>query len=594
MFRPFQRRFRRSLRKSQEQFGDLSLQAEQGLERNLLRRYERLSLVKRFVAGWIALFVLLLGCVVWQLLNLSSYYQSIRPVPGGIYNEGLQGTFTTANPLYASNAVDSTVSHLVFAGLFKYDDKNKLVGDLASDYSSDPGGKVYTVHLKPGLTWQDGHSLTSADVVFTYQAIQNPDAQSPLLAGWQGVKLSAPDAHTIVFTLPNALASFPDNLTNGIVPAHLLAKTPISDLRTADFNTQSPVGAGPFRWQAVQVSGGGPSDAQQQIALVPFKHYAGGAPKLQQFVVHAFANPKQLTDAFKTGQLTAVAGLDRVPANYMNDQSITTHSLLLTAGTYVFFNNSEGVLADAKVRQALVQGSDPEAIIKQLGYATREVKEPLLQGQLGYDPAYEQATDNLTAAKALLDQDGWKVGAKGVRYKDGRALSFELSAANNSENWMVVRRLQQQWQALGVKLQPLFQSHDDFAASLTDHSSYNAVLYGISIGSDPDVFAYWDSSQAGVLSPTHLNLSEYKSSAADSGLEGGRTRLDPTLRAVKYKSFLQAWQQDAPALGLYQPRYLYLTHGTVYNLTDHQLNVGADRLNNVQNWEVRTAKVTNP
>ena len=594
MFRPFQRRFRRSLRKSQEQFEDFSLQAEQGIERNLLRRYERLSLVKRFVIGWIGLFVLLIGCVVWQLLNLGNYYQSIRPVPGGIYSEGLQGTFTTANPLYASNAVDSTVSHLLFAGLFKYDDKNKLVGDLASDYSSDPGGKVYTVHLKPGLTWQDGHSLTSADVVFTYQAIQNPDAQSPLLAGWQGVKLSAPDARTVVFTLPNALASFPDNLTNGIVPAHLLAKVSVSDLRTADFNTQSPVGAGPFKWQAVQVSGGSPSDAQQQIALVPFEHYAGGMPKLQEFVVHAYANPKQLADAFKTGQLTAVAGLDTAPADFKKDKSITTHSLLLTAGTYIFFNNSEGVLNDVKVRQALVQAADPQAVIKQIGYATRPVKEPLLEGQLGYDPTFAQTTGNLAAAKSLLDQDGWTVGAHGIRYKNGQPLGFELSAADNTENRTVIRILQQQWKALGVKLQPLFQAHDDFTASLRDHSSYNAILYGISIGPDPDVFAYWDSSQAGILSPTHLNLSEYKSSVADSGLEGGRTRLDPTLRAVKYKPFLQAWQQDAPALGLYQPRYLYLTHGTVYNLSDHQLNVGTDRLNNVQNWEVRTAKVTNP
>jgi peptide/nickel transport system substrate-binding protein len=591
MFGLFQRRFRRRLRKGQRQVEELSLQAEQGLERNLLRRFERLSLVKRFVAGWIGLLVLLLGCLSWQLMNLSAYYQHIRPVPGGMYSEGLQGGFTTANPLYASNPVDATVSHLVFAGLLKYDDHNRLVGDLAGDYSVDASGKVYTVHLRPGLTWQDGQPLTSADVVFTYQAIQNPDAQSPLQAGWAGVQIVAPDSRTVVFTLPSALVSFPHNLTNGIVPQHLLAGVPAADLRTADFNTVHPVGAGPFSWQAVQVSGSGPNDAQEQVALVPFERYALGAPKLKEFVVHAYANPMQLINDFKSGQLTAIAGLDSVPPAYKGDASVTRHNFLLTAGTYVFFKTSSGVLNDVKVRQALVMAADPSAIIARLQYPTRPVRGPILEGQLGYDPAYAQKTGDLAGAKALLEQDGWQAGAKNIRYKGGQPLMFGLSAADTPENRMVTGVLKRQWLALGVQLNVQLQDLDDFKTTLTTHG-YDAVLYGISIGTDPDVFVYWDSSQNSAVSSNRLNLSEYSSTAADSSLEAGRTRLDPALRIIKYRPFLQAWQQDAPALGLYQPRYLYLTHGTVYGLNERALNVGTDRFADVQNWEIRTAKVT--
>ena len=54
-------------------------------------------------------------------MALSNYYQNLRPVPGGIYNEGILGTFTNANPMYASNDVDTAVSRLIFAGLFTYD-----------------------------------------------------------------------------------------------------------------------------------------------------------------------------------------------------------------------------------------------------------------------------------------------------------------------------------------------------------------------------------------------------------------------------------------------------------------------------------------
>ncbi|HET9174169.1 MAG TPA: peptide ABC transporter substrate-binding protein [Candidatus Saccharimonadales bacterium] len=591
MFRPFQLRFRRRLRKGQRQVEDLGVQAEAGLERNLFRRFERLNAVRRFVLTWCGLFVLLSGVMVWQTINLSAYYQKPEPVAGGIYSEGLQGSFTTANPLYATSAVDSTVSHLIFAGLLQYDDHNHLVGDLAQDYSADDTGKIYTVHLKPGLTWQDGAPLTSADVAYTYHAIQNPDAQSPLGSAWQGVNIATPDARTIVFTLPDSLASFPQSLTNGIVPEHLLKDVPMAELRTVEFNTANPIGAGPFRWHALQVSGTSATDAEEQIALTPFAHYNGGAPKLASFIVQAYANEQQLLNDFRSGQLTAVAGVDSVPSAIAQASGVVQHQFILTAGTYVFFKTSGGVLSDAKVRQALVLGADPATIISKLGYTTRPVRSPLLEGQLGYDPTTLQTTNNVAAAKAALDSDGWVVGAHGVRYKGGMPLQFEFSAADTPENHMVVQQLQEQWGQLGVELNTQFQGSTDFNTTLSSHS-YDAVLYGISIGADPDVFVYWDSSQANVLSANRLNLSEYKSTAADTALEAGRTRLDPALRVIKYKPFLQAWQQDNPALGLYQPRFIYLTHGTVYGLVDHALNTGTDRFSDVQNWAIHTANVT--
>jgi peptide/nickel transport system substrate-binding protein len=156
---------------------------------------------------------------------------------------------------------------------------------------------------------------------------------------------------------------------------------------------------------------------------------------------------------------------------------------------------------------------------------------------------------------------------------------------------MVTRNLQKQWAAAGVRLTVRLLGSDDFQSALTNHS-YDAILNGISIGTDPDVFVYWDSSQADVRSSQRLNLSEYKNTTADTALEAGRTRLDPALRVIKYKPFLQAWQQDAPAVGLYQPRYLYLTNGPVAGLTQRPINSPTDRFEDVQDWMIREAKVT--
>jgi len=53
---------------------------------------------------------------------------------------------------------------------------------------------------------------------------------------------------------------------------------------------------------------------------------------------------------------------------------------------------------------------------------------------------------------------------------------------------------------------------------------------------------------------------------------------------------LNAWRDDAPALGLYQPKVTYITHGRVYNLTDRALVTDADRFNNVSDWMIRTVR----
>jgi peptide/nickel transport system substrate-binding protein len=587
------RRFRRRIKKGQRQVEDLGVQAEKQIDQHLFRRFGRLMEVRRFVVGWLALMLLLVAVLIAQNISLSGYYQTLRTVPGGIYSEGLLGRFTNANPIYANSDADNSVARLIFAGLFTYDDKGNLAGDLARDYEVDSHGSTYTVHLKPGLKWQDGQPLTSDDVLFTYSLIQNPDVQSPLKSSWDGVIVTAPDPQTVVFKLPGVLAPFPYSLTNGIVPKHILDKIPVTDMRSADFNTIHPVGAGPFKWQAIRVTGDGePSNAQEQIGLEPFADYQGGQPKLQSFVVRIFANRDQLVSAFEHNQLTAVEGLTQVPKSLESKDNVVQHSLPLRAANMVFFKTSEGVLADKTVRQALVYGTNVPGIISSLGYPARAVREPILMGQVGYDSKLVQPGFNPNSAKKLLDSAGWIAGKDGQRAKDGKKLSFNLTLANTAEYRRVASRLEKQWRGIGVKVNLQYQDSTDFQSSLTYHS-YDAILYGISIGPDPDVFVYWDSSQADIRSANRLNLSEFKNSVADSALEAGRTRIDPSLRVIKYKPFLQAWQQDAPAVGLYQPRVLYLTNGLVSGLSEQAINTATDRFVNVQNWEIREAKVTN-
>ena len=527
-FRVLKLRLRRSINRQRKQVGGLSKQIEQRFDQHFFKRFSRLGKVRRFVIGWVALFLLLTTGVMLQTFGLSRYYQTVQAVDGGIYNEGVVGTFTTANPIYATGEVDSSVSHLLFSGLFTHDQTNALVGDLATGYSYDPGTNTYTVKLKPGLTWHDGQALTSKDVVFTYNLIQNPDAQSPLQSSWKDIAIDAPDANTVTFKLPSQLASFPFTLTNGIVPEHLLGKVLPADMRTFDFNTVRPIGSGPFAWQAIEVSGGtDPAKAEERIALVPFSKYHGGKPKLQEFIVHAYANKDQMTSDFQAGRLTGASGLNRLPSQLANHPQ-QGHNFLLTAGTYVFFKTSSGVLADQKVRQSLTSGTNVPQILTTLGYPTRPVREALLTDQLGYDPSLVQASFDESAAKSSLQANGWANGTDNYRVKNGKTLAFSLTAVDTAESNEVAKELAVQWKRIGVKVELKLLSTQDFQNALNSHD-YEAVLNGISIGLDPDVYVYWDSSQADIRSSNRLNLSEYKNADADTALEARRTRFDPQL-----------------------------------------------------------------
>ncbi|MES2971165.1 MAG: peptide ABC transporter substrate-binding protein [Patescibacteria group bacterium] len=579
-------RWRRRIRKGRRQVEDISVQAEEQMERHFFKRLTRLFNVRRFVIGWITLIVLLGLAVTMQLRSLGGYYQELQPVPGGSFTEGMIGTFTNANPLYSTGLVDSTVSRLVFSGLLKYDEQNKLVGDLAENWQADENSKIYTVTLRPHLKWHDDKPLTADDVVFTFHAIQNPDTKSPFFRAWQGVDIKAVDAKTIVFTLPSPLAPFIYSLTTGIVPKHLLSDIEPSQLRSLQFNTSRPIGSGPFKWDTVETTSNGPDSKLQQIGLQSFENYHHGKPKLERFIVRAYTSEKDLVDSFQRQEISGLVGLDRPPDSIKDVENIQENTASLTAETMVFLRTDSELLKDVRVRQALLKAIDVPALVSGLDYPAIAADEPLLHGQLGYNATLKQVPFSIEEANKLLDESGWKrLDDKSVRMNGDKKLILKFVAQNNADYVYLTKQIQKAWLSVGVETQVILQNDADLQDTINERD-YDALLYGISIGVDPDVFAYWHSTQADPRASSRLNFSNYKSATADKALEAGRTRIDPSLRAAKYIPFLQSWRGDVPAIALYQPRFLYITSDRLFNFQPRAINTAADRFNNVHNWMI--------
>lgn len=582
-------RWRRRIRRGKRQVEDIGVQAEESLEKHFFKRLVKLPGVLRFTVTWLLLLVLLIGGLVVQTRALDNYFLVDKPVSGGTFVEGVHGSFTNANPLFATNAVNRSVSRLVFAGLLKYDEKNNLVNDLANSWRANESGTEYTVNIPANLKWQDGHPLTVDDVVFTFQTIQNPDVHSPLLVGWKDVSIVATSPQTVVFKLANPLSTFAAGLTTGLIPKHLLQNVPADQLRSVAFNTASPVGAGPFKWDAVQVDGQTPETRQEQIALLPYEDYVGGKPKLSKFIIKAFHDENSMVNAFRSQDLNAMVGLNNTPSDLQSKNGIYEHSIPLMGETMVFFKITNPVLNNVKVRQALIQATDRGDIIQGLGYPVLPADEPLLKSSLGYNPKYAEANFNLNAARQILQKDGWKLDAQNVLAKKDQQLKFTLYTQDSQDYKYISNKLQSQWAQLGVQVDVKLQNDTELQQTISNHS-YDSLLYSIEMGPDPDVFAYWGSSQADVRAPSRTNFSEYKSATADASLEAGRTRLLPQLRTIKYRPFLQAWKDDAPAVALFQPRFLYITRGQIFGFKPNSLAAGINRYANVNNWMIREDK----
>lgn len=178
------------------------------------------------------------------------------PHSGGVLTASIRTPPSTFNPLLSREPAVETVARLTQGGLVRV---NRATFDLepwlAERWESAADGRVHTLHLRAGVAWSDGRPFTSADVVFTLNAVSDPATRSvfrdALLVSGQPIAVSAPDAATIVLTLPSA--SGPGlHVLDGlpILPAHAFDGTRtaggLAAAWSADVAPSDVVGSGPY------------------------------------------------------------------------------------------------------------------------------------------------------------------------------------------------------------------------------------------------------------------------------------------------------------------------------------------------------------
>lgn len=562
-----------------------------GLLRTASSTYESFSPSGRALFLFFAALCVVSSVSLLYLLNESLLVAT--PAYGGGMSEGIIGAPRFINPILAISDSDNDLTSLIYSGLLKATPDGTYVPDLAQSYTISPDGKTYTFVLRPNATFQDGTPVTADDVVFTVQKAQDPELKSPQLANWQGVTVTALDAHTVQFTLNAAYAPFIENLTLGILPKHLWENVSDDEFSFSNLNTQ-PVGSGPFEVSSISRSDSGIPSSYQ---LSAFGNYALGRPYLNSLTFKFYQDEDGLVAALKSGDIQAASGIS--PASLADLKGFNVDSAPLNRVFAVFFNqNQSTVLRDHDVRQALEDAINRQALVDQVlgGWGT-PITGPLPASalnpaQMSTSTATSTGDLALAAQKELLS-DGWVLGSNGVLTKTtgkGKSattetLQFSLATDNVPELVAAAQYLKQVWGEMGAQVTVQIYDQGDLSENVIRPRKYDALLFGEVVGREADLFAFWDSSQR---NDPGLNIAEYANSTADKLLEQLRTTTDNATRQTLYQQFDAQLQQDIPAIFLYTPDFVYIVPNDIQGLKLGFIETPSDRFLSVPQWHIET------
>lgn len=555
--------------------------------RFVFKRLDNFREVRRRIAFWVLAIGVVIGATGLQFFWYQQEYRTTANAADGTYAGAVLGPVDTLNPIFQKTSAEESSGELLFSRLLNYDETGTLNYDLADSMKVSEDQKTYTLSIRPDARWSDGLYVRARDVVFTIGLLQNP-ATRATLTGWDDIKVSTVDDRTVAFTLPAVYAAFPQALRFlPILPEHILRDVEPSQVRENSFST-NPIGSGPFALKLMQDIDA--TNGRKIIHLARNDAYYRGAPKLSRIQLHVYKDTDSIKRALATSEVNAASDLPVMTADSVNKERYKVEDYPINSGVYALFNTQSPSLQDQKVRQALQIGTNTEAVRTSISKNLPPLHLPIIGNQLTGDipaaPVY-----NFKQAATLLDEAGWVLDGP-VRKKDGQALTLAIVTTKNPDFEKALEVLSTQWRALGVTITTNIVDPDDqsqnVAQTILQPRSYDVLLYQLTIGGDPDVYAYWHSSQVA----SGFNFSNYKSASADDALSSARSRLEPDLRNAKYLTFTRQWLSDVPAIGLYQATSQYVHTEGVRAVPDGSVLVsGVDKYNAVLYWTVGSHSV---
>lgn len=451
--------------------------------------------------------------------------------------------------LWATTTTSSEVTELVFSYLYKVNENQDIVPDLATGLPVFSDDKLtMTIKIRKDAKFTDGQPLTAEDVVFTYNVALSPDYTGPRKGAFSELsKVEKADDETVKFTFKTPFAGYIDIFPYNILPKHLLKDVPIKELDKSEFY-KKPIGSGPYK--LVEWKTG------QYLTFTRNEAYYGGKPAIEKITAKIIPDANSMMAQLQTGEINVIA----VPADQLSviEQYAKTSGkiklqkgIVTTSYSFVGWNLTNPLFADKKVRQALTMSIDRQGIID--GVAEGQGK--IMHGQTV--PSYWTYSDNVpkfpydvAKAKKTFEEAGWKdTNGDGVLDKDGKKFEFEMQVnQGNKVREKAVTVIQQQLKKVGINVNIRVVEGSAFTKNFQE-KKFESIYYAWNITGDPNPKGIWHSSEI----EHGLNTVSYKNPEADKLIEEDLKTFDKNKRKELLGKVDALISEDQPYTFLYTP-----------------------------------------
>lgn len=305
----------------------------------------------------------------------------------------------------------NTVRQNIFEALVRIDGNGEIQPSLATDWGIDESNTVWTFHLREGVKFHDGETLTANDVKATFDRFKTNEGSTRAYYYNNILEVNVIDEHTVEFVTGAPQSNF----------LHILAydgsfiMSAKSLERSNEEIAAKPVGTGPYQFSS--------SQGTESVSLERFEEYWGEKPDIKQLKFIAVTEVATRVNMLRAGEADLITGItDEDLAYFLTDDQFAVMYGNSNRVGHLAINSSRPGLDDLRVRQAIEYAIDKDAIVQGIlgdrGEVAQSVIAPLTYGY--YDSGlYEY---NPEKAKELLAQAGYGEGELSfvIQSPDGR------------------------------------------------------------------------------------------------------------------------------------------------------------------------------
>lgn len=516
------------------------------------------------------------------------------------------------NPYLATQTAAGEANSFIVEGLLGVDPEGNRYPVLAQEVPSIENGLVsedgltITYNLVEGVLWSDGEAFTCDDVLFTFEAVTNPESGAVSTTGYDQIdSVTCVDDLTVEVVYSAFYAPYL-SLFSGIMPRHATGD-PV-DMVNWGYN-RMPIGTGPF---AVESWSSG-----DQIRLVANENYREypDKPLVDQVIIRIIESREVGKALITSGEIDILWDLTEADTpDFADNPNIVVNSkpspgterLLINLADPTLdatddpLNNPHPILADLAVRQAIQAGIDKQLLVDELLFgATTVGSNELSIGWAQCDvPASEYDPEQ---AMALLDEAGYiDEDGDGIRECTDCAmaeagtplrLKYQTTTGNQlreESQQLVIEMLRQIGIELYIENVPsaeLFGSWSNGA--FRKHGNFDILMYTTSDGIDPQsqMFGYFHSSQmpTEANAGTGFNYGRWVNEEATAAIEAAGATPDEAERKAQYQIACDAIAAELPHIYLYDRSDIHLSRSNILNF---DVNPWENQSWNSAEWDV--------